>query len=574
VHIAYNPWDRATRREGVSDARALAELVAAIDCDGIFLDTLSSGSSDLRMEVDKQRKGVVLVPELYPREEDLPFLMGSWYQFQTNPFPEPGILRHKWIEPRHMQYQISRWKGHGNQIHLSHDQEIENAFFNGSGMTVWENIFGTHNPWPAEDRVLWSHAIRILRTYKHHFVDGHWQPCRPTEQDKLFANQFTLNGETVFVLVNHGQPLHNVNLLSIACDGKPRAYDLWHGRDLRLVEDGTNRYQVIGSIDRLGGLLITHKKQPDDKLAQLLKMQRRQDWTSRLANDVRNVAKSVVRPVPVAPTEPISADAKPEQMVFVPRSEITMVLSHKTIECGCYPDPASDPSEWESRFFKMGRVQHSIGPMAVGPFFIDETEVTNAQFKAFLDATGYTPRERENFLKHWPDGRMPKELVDHPVVYVGLDDARAYAAWVGKRLPREEEWHLAAQGTDGRKWPWGSDDPTPQHVNLTGNRTLPARSCELGISPFGCYHMSGNVYEWTESERSDGHTRFAILRGGSYFDPHANPDTSSIWYNDGGPRPCDHHAKFILMYPGLDRCSTIGFRCVKDAGQNRKRGQG
>lgn len=76
--------------------------------------------------------------------------------------------------------------------------------------------------------------------------------------------------------------------------------------------------------------------------------------------------------------------------------------------------------------------------------------------------------------------------------------------------------------------------------------------------------MSGNVYEGTESERSDGHTRFAILRGGSYFDPHANPDTSSIWYNDGGPRPCDHHAKFLLMYPGLDRCSTIGFRCVKD----------
>jgi len=248
-------------------------------------------------------------------------------------------------------------------------------------------------------------------------------------------------------------------------------------------------------------------------------------------------------------------------------------LSHKTLECGCYPDPVSDPNEWESQFFKMGQVQHCIGPLTVGPFFMDETEVTNAQFLAFLDATDYVPKEPKNFLKHWPGGRLPEELADHPVVYVDLNDARAYAAWAGKRLPREEEWHLAAQGTDGRKWPWGNQDPTPERVNQTGTHTLPVRSCEAGRSPFGCYHMSGNVYEWTESERSDGHTRFVILRGGSYFDPHANPDTSSIWYNDGGPRPCDHHAKFILMYAGLDRCSTIGFRCVKDVTAGSKRGQ-
>jgi formylglycine-generating enzyme required for sulfatase activity len=294
-------------------------------------------------------------------------------------------------------------------------------------------------------------------------------------------------------------------------------------------------------------------------------MQRRQDWTARLADDVRNREQPVVQPRGVEPTSLVPLDAKPEGMALVPRSEITMQLSHRTIESGCYPDPSAHPDEWESRFFIMGQVEHSIGPLVVGPFFIDETEVTNAQFKAFLDATGYVPQEPKNFLKHWPDGRMPEQFADHPVVYVDLDDARAYAAWAGKRLPREEEWHLAAQGTDGRKWPWGNDDLTPQRANLTGTHTLPARSCEAGRSPFGCYHMSGNVYEWTESQRSDGHTRFVMVRGGSYFDPHADPDTSSIWYNDGGPRPCDHHAKFILMYPGLDRCSTIGFRCVKDA---------
>ncbi len=157
---------------------------------------------------------------------------------------------------------------------------------------------------------------------------------------------------------------------------------------------------------------------------------------------------------------------------------------------------------------------------------------------------------------------MPGEIADHPVVYVDINDARAYARWAGKRLPREEEWHLAAQGSDGRKWPWGMEYDEDK-VNTSG-ATMPVRSLPEGRSPFGCFHMSGNVWELTESLRNDGHTRFLILRGGSFYDPNRDPQTASIWYFDGGPRPCDHHAKQILMWPGLDRCATVGFRCVVD----------
>jgi formylglycine-generating enzyme required for sulfatase activity len=200
--------------------------------------------------------------------------------------------------------------------------------------------------------------------------------------------------------------------------------------------------------------------------------------------------------------------------------------------------------------------------MQIAPFFIDKFPVTNAEFKKFLDATHYAPRDPINFLRDWKNGTFPQGWENRPVTWVSLEDARAYAAWAGKRLPHEWEWQLAAQGTDGRIYPWGNqwqpaNVPTPdQSRSMRGPDPVDAHPS--GASPYGVMDMVGNVWQWTD-EFTDERTRAGILRGGEYYQPQG-----SIWYFPQAYRN-DQHSKLLLMAPGYDRSGGVGFRCVRDA---------
>jgi formylglycine-generating enzyme required for sulfatase activity len=203
--------------------------------------------------------------------------------------------------------------------------------------------------------------------------------------------------------------------------------------------------------------------------------------------------------------------------------------------------------------------------MTVAPFYMDKFPVTNAQFKQFLDATHYAPRDTINFLRdwgNWGDGAFPAGWDNRPVTWVSLEDARAYAKWAGKRLPHEWEWQMAAQGTDGRAFPWGSawdgaNVPVPQTGRvMTGPDPVDAHP--QGASPYGVMDMVGNVWQWTD-EFQDEHTRAAILRGGEYYRPQG-----SLWYFPQA-FPNYQHSKLLLMAPGYDRSGGVGFRCVRDA---------
>lgn len=224
--------------------------------------------------------------------------------------------------------------------------------------------------------------------------------------------------------------------------------------------------------------------------------------------------------------------------------------------------PAEDfKNSGELEFVGVGPINALRETVKICPhsFYIDRTEVTNEQYKKFLDDSGYKPKWPENFLRHWEKGNYPKDKSKHPVVWVSYEDASAYAGWAGKRLPTEEEWQMAAQGPGGRKWPWGNLDD-PRKANFDSEGTAPVGSYPQGVSPYGCLDMAGNVWEWTAPLHTDGFHYFSWLRGGSFF-----LAKGSFWYTQSGPITTYQRIHILHFTPAYNRFASVGFRCVKDA---------
>ena len=182
----------------------------------------------------------------------------------------------------------------------------------------------------------------------------------------------------------------------------------------------------------------------------------------------------------------------------------------------------------------------------VAAFYIDKYEVTNRQYAEFRAETGHRKP------KFWDDPRLNNP--EQPVVGVNWEDAEAYAAWAGKRLPTAGEWEKAARGTDGRLYPWGDtydpgrgnfDDGGTMDGNTDGYAMHPAPVGNFinGVSPYGLHDMAGNVWEWVAEDK-----KTYAIRGGS-------------WTNGAG----DTRTTVAYLYPAQcsDHSSSVGFRCVK-----------
>jgi formylglycine-generating enzyme required for sulfatase activity len=547
VFLDYNPWDTGTRRERQSDLDALVDLVKAVEADGLFLDTMSQGAADFRAKLDAVRPGVVLEGEGALAVERIHDHHLSWAQgFQDS--ETPGVLRNKWFERRHLQHQIKRWDH-------NHTGELHCAWMNGSGMMVWENVFGSWVGWSQRDRAILRSMLPMQRRYAPLFCGERWTPLVPTLKPEVYASLWEGEAIRLWTLVNRAnqdatgpllQPQNPPEL------GELEYYDLIAGR--KLVPDlVAGKATLHLSLPARGiGCILAKKPNVDIR-----------DFEPFLKGQQQEAAGAHFDPAfPARQTRLLPGPAGnkyarlPEGMVEIPAANVELSIDIRERECGFYESvpPAGHRLGGSYQLFTLRR------QAALSRYALDLTPVTNEQFARFLAATRYQPRQPENFLKHWAGGQPPPGRLDHPVVYVDLEDARAYARWTGKRLPTEEEWQYAAQGPQGLRYPWGHELRPGCCNDGAAGGTTPVRQFPEGRSPFGCYDLCGNVWEWTESERSDGRTRFCIIKGGSFYRA-----KGSNWYMDGGPRQNQFAAKVLLMWPGLDRCATVGFRCAADS---------
>lgn len=230
-------------------------------------------------------------------------------------------------------------------------------------------------------------------------------------------------------------------------------------------------------------------------------------------------------------------------------------------------------------------------------FDLDTTEVTNRQWKVYLDATGQTPSAVLVEL-WWKDGKVPAGWEDRPVTAVSFPEAVAFARWAGKRLPTELEWEFAARGPNGLLYPWGNDfdDPEPKNAAenapprlLGGERAActatkgkaeprPVGSFPQGASPSGLLDMAGNAWEWTTSQYTPYENnkpiniKTVVRKDGEKFTA-AEFFSAAARVVRGGSWLTTKHGLVAPNRMGLgenSRLEDIGFRCARDlkAGQN------
>lgn len=592
--IAFNPWDQSTRAE--DPYRGMARLIDATGADGVVLDTRGSSSFELQAAADSVRPGVVMYSEGMAVPKDMPGIVSG--RVHDAILMPPPLNLNKLIKPEFSIFRVGQvYDGH---LH----REAAVAFFNGYGTEI--NLFrpGRH-PWLEDALAYLGRTTMILRQHSDAFHARAWTPLVPSLRDSVWVNAWPDGDKTVYTLYSlvpagYEGPLipiepspdhhyvdlwHHEEIVPDTVDGRlylparldafnaswlgtrqegqvaavaalPRLLDVRHDIDSLFVSApagteialwaGLPSYQntpVTLPAGRHAVSLREHFGTYDGRFVVQL-FDGRELLDERVVHVEPGTPRLISRVVPTAP-----ASEAPEGMVYVPGGALAMELKsngHTGTGIMRYPQR-----------YERGDT------FRVAPFYVDRYPVTNADFETFLDATGYAPDDTTNFLKHWAGGRVPEGLERHPVVYVSLDDARAYAAWAGNRLPTELEWQLAAQGTDGRTWPWGHEfDSTRANVDL--GHTTPVDAYPGGASPYGVMDLVGNVWQLTNDVYDNNMAYFVMMRGGSFYHP-----TSSWWYVKNGPRPLDEHQILLLVSPSFDRNATVGFRTVRDAAAAR-----
>jgi len=546
VFLPTMPWDNGTRDQGEPDWQAVARLVKATGADGVNGDTYNGVPRAFFDACDALGCPVVVQPEsTISAEEHLIWNVQSWGK-KAPADVIPSVAKFKWLEPRHMINYENRWG-------RDRSNDLQHIFFNGIGYNAWENVWGIWNQLTPRDAAALRRISLVARRFAPLLVSMGWQPYAATLQAGVFASRFPGSGMTLWTLVNRSECTVEGEQLAVAHVEGARYFDAWSGVALTpRLGDGQATLEFSMEGQGFGAVLALQVDADDASLDGFLETMQRfarvplkslsNQWTS-LPQTITEIAGTP------ASREPL------EGMVTIPAGEFDFVVGGIEIE-GQTWEGVDVQYPWENSARRSHRRR-----MQMRAFHIDRYPVTNDQFAIFLAGSGYRPRDSHNFLHHWQDDAPAPGWGNKPVTWVSIEDARAYAHWAGKRLPHEWEWQYAAQGTDGRVYPWGDawrDDAVPPTWRGRGSKApADVNAHPAGASPFGVMDLVGNVWQWTD-EYADDHTRAAILRGGSAYQPQ-----TSHWYFPQAYR-LDQHGKYLLMAPCKDRSAWVGFRCAVD----------